>query len=162
MSERSGGAIEARLADCGLALPEPPKPVGNFVPVVQSGNLLFVSGHGPEREGQPLLVGRLGDDMDVDDGREATRLVALNVLASVKAEIHELERVRRVVKLLRLVNSAPEFKRQPDVANGASDVLVAAFGEEAGRHARSAIGVSALPSGIPVEIEAILEITAEH
>ena len=122
------------------------------------GELVFVSGHGPYRDGEFVYRGKLGRELDVAAGQESARLVMLNLLASLKAEIGELDRVRRVVKLLVLVNSDPEFGEQPAVANGASDLLVDVFGPERGPHARSAIGMGALPFGIPVEIEGIFQI----
>jgi enamine deaminase RidA (YjgF/YER057c/UK114 family) len=130
---------EARLADLGLQLPDPNPAVGNYVGAVTIGDLVFVSGHGPYRDGEFVYLGKLGRDLDVAAGQASARLVVLNLLASLKAEIGELDRVRRVVKLLVLVNSDPEFGEQPAVANGASDLLVEIFGPERGRHARSAI-----------------------
>jgi enamine deaminase RidA (YjgF/YER057c/UK114 family) len=149
---------EERLEELGLELPEPPKPVATYVGAVQVGDILFVSGHGPVRNGEHLFIGKLGRDMEVEEGRQAAELVALNMLATIKAQIGELDRVKRVVKLLCLVNSAPDFGRQPEVANGASDLLVKIFGAERGPHARSAIGMGALPFGIAVEIEGIFEL----
>lgn len=149
---------EEKLSELGLALPEPPKPVATYVGAVPVGNILFVSGHGPVRDGQHLFIGKLGRDMEVEEGKRAAELVALNMLATIKSHLDSLDRVKRVVKLLCLVNSSPDFRRQPEVANGASDLLVAIFGEERGAHARSAIGMGALPFGIAVEIEGIFEI----
>jgi enamine deaminase RidA (YjgF/YER057c/UK114 family) len=149
---------EQRLEDLGLQLPEPPTAVANYVGAVRVRELLFVSGHGPVKEGEHLFIGKLGRDMDVEEGAAAARLVVLNMLATIKAELGELDHVRRVVKLLCLVNSAPDFRRQPLVANGASDLLVEIFGKERGSHARSAIGMGALPFGIAVEIEGIFEV----
>jgi enamine deaminase RidA (YjgF/YER057c/UK114 family) len=149
---------EARLAELGLKLPEPNPAVGNYIGAVTVGELVFVSGHGPFRDGEYVYLGKLGRELDVADGQASARLVMLNLLASLKAEIGELDRVRRVVKLLVLVNSDPEFGEQPAVANGASDLLVEIFGPERGRHARSAIGMGALPFGISVEIEAIFRV----
>jgi enamine deaminase RidA (YjgF/YER057c/UK114 family) len=149
---------EERLNDLGLELPEPPKPVATYVGAVQVRDILFVSGHGPVKNGEHLFIGKLGRDMEVDEGRQAAELVALNMLATVKAHLGELDRVKRVVKLLCLVNSSPDFRRQPEVANGASDLFVSIFGAERGIHARSAIGMGALPFGIAVEIEGIFEV----
>jgi enamine deaminase RidA (YjgF/YER057c/UK114 family) len=151
---------EERLQELGLEIPEPPPAVGNYVGAVRVGNILFVSGHGPFKDGEPTFIGKLGRDLDVEEGQQSAQLVMLNMLASIKAEIGELDRVARVVKLLCLVNSDPEFGDQPKVANGASDLLVAIFGEERGKHARSAIGMGALPFGISVEIEGIFELKA--
>ena len=149
---------EEALSVLGLELPEPPPAVGNYVGAVRVGNLLFVSGHGPFEKGRPAFVGKLGRELSVEEGQRAAQLVALNMLASIKAELGELDRIARVVKLLCLVNSDPEFGDQPTVANGASDLLVRVFGEERGRHARSAIGMGALPFQIAVEIEGIFEL----
>jgi enamine deaminase RidA (YjgF/YER057c/UK114 family) len=149
---------EERLAQLGLELPDPAPAVGNYVGAVQVGSLLFVSGHGPVRDGEYIFRGKLGTDMDVDEGKRAAELVILNLLASVKAHLGELSRVQRVVKLLCLVNCAPDFGNQPAVANGASDVLVHMFGAERGPHGRSAVGMAALPFGIAVEIEGIFEV----
>ncbi len=149
---------EERLHELGLELPEPPPAVGNYVGAVRVGDILFVSGHGPFKDGQPTFIGKLGRELTIEEGQQSAQLVMLNMLASIKAEIGELDRVARVVKLLCLVNSDPEFGDQPKVANGASDLLVRIFGEERGRHARSAIGMGALPFGISVEIEGIFEL----
>jgi enamine deaminase RidA (YjgF/YER057c/UK114 family) len=153
----SGGPEEV-LAELGLELPPIPPAVGNYVGAVQVDRTLFVSGHGPVKDGEYIFRGKLGADMDVEAGTEAAQLVALNLLASVKAHVGDLDRVTRVVKLLCLVNSAPDFVAQPSVADGASDLLVKIFGPDRGRHARSAIGMAALPFGIAVEIEAIFEV----
>jgi enamine deaminase RidA (YjgF/YER057c/UK114 family) len=149
--------IEAKLAEMGLELPSAPKPVANYVRIVRTGNLLFVSGHGPYRDGKLQFLGKVGGDLTVEEGYQAARLVALNCLASVKEALGDLDRVKRVVKLLGMVNCTPEFGQQPEVINGASDLLVELYGD-AGRHARSAVGMNALPRGIAVEIEMILEV----
>ena len=146
---------EARLAQLGLQL-EPPAPaVARYVGAVAIGGLLFVSGHGPFRAGDFVFKGKLGRDLDVETGQQAARLVALNMLSTIKATIGELDRVKRVVKLLILVNSMPDFTEQHRVANGASELLIDVFGQERGPHARSAIGVPTLPFGIAVEIEGV-------
>jgi enamine deaminase RidA (YjgF/YER057c/UK114 family) len=149
--------IEKRLKELGVALPEAPKPVANYVPVVKAGNLLFVSGHGPYKDGKTILSGKLGKELTIEEGYKSARNVALNCLASVKATLSDLNKVKRVVKLLGMVNCTEDFKDQPKVINGASDLLVEVFGE-AGKHARSAVGMQSLPNGIPVEIEMILEV----
>jgi len=141
----------------GLKLPGVPPPVANYIRAVKVGNLLFVSGHGPSRDGKYHFSGKLGKDVTVEEGYKAAQLVALNCLASVKEALGDLDRVKRVVKLLGMVNSAPDFGQQPEVINGASDLLVQLYGD-AGRHARSAVGMGALPRGISVEIEMILEV----
>lgn len=149
--------IEAKLAQMGLELPGAPKPVANYVRTVRTGNLLYVSGHGPYRDGKLQFIGKVGQGLSVEEGYQAARLVALNCLASVKEALGDLDRVKRVVKLLGMVNCLPEFEQQPEVINGASDLLVELYGD-AGRHARSAVGMNALPRGIAVEIEMILEV----
>ncbi|MDI6772616.1 MAG: RidA family protein [bacterium] len=149
--------IEAKLAEMGLELPSAPKPVANYVRIVRTGNLLFASGHGPHRDGKLQFLGKVGRDLTVEEGYQAARLVALNCLASVKEALGDLDRVKRVVKLLGMVNCTPEFGQQPEVINGASDLLVELYGD-AGRHARSAVGMNALPRGMAVEIEMILEV----
>jgi enamine deaminase RidA (YjgF/YER057c/UK114 family) len=149
---------EERLRELGLEIPEVPPAVANYVGAVRVDDLLFVSGHGPFKDGKATFIGKLGRDLDVEEGRRSAELVALNMLATIKDEIGDLDRVERVVKLLVLVNSMPEFGDQPQVANGASDLLVSVFGEERGKHARSAIGMGALPFGISVEIEGIFRL----
>jgi enamine deaminase RidA (YjgF/YER057c/UK114 family) len=149
---------EQRLAELGYELPSPNPAVGSYVGAVTVGKIVFVSGHGPYKDGEFVYKGKLGREVDVPTGQAAARLTILNLLASLKEEIGELDRVRRVVKLLVLVNSDPEFGEQPTVANGASDLLIDVFGSDRGRHARSAIGMGALPFAIPVEIEGIFEI----
>jgi enamine deaminase RidA (YjgF/YER057c/UK114 family) len=148
---------EAKLAELGLQLPTAPGPIANYVRAVRVGNLLFVSGHGPTRDGKYLFTGKLGTDLTVDEGYKAAQLVCLNCLASVREALGDLDRVKRVVKLLGMVNSAPDFGHQPEVINGASDLLVQLYGDS-GRHARSAVGMGALPRNIAVEIEMILEV----
>jgi enamine deaminase RidA (YjgF/YER057c/UK114 family) len=148
---------EARLKEKGILLPQQPKPVANYVPTVRVGNLLFVSGHGPFNDGTIKMAGKLGRDLTVDEGYLVARSVGLNCLASVKAAVGSLDKVVRVVKLLGMVNCTEDFKEQPKVINGCSDLLVELFGE-AGKHARSAVGMQALPFEIPVEIEMIVEV----
>jgi enamine deaminase RidA (YjgF/YER057c/UK114 family) len=149
--------IEKKLEDLKIRLPQPPKPVANYIPAVRAGNLLFVSGHGPYDDGRTKLSGKLGKELSIEEGYQVARNVALNCLASVKNTLGNLGKVRRVVKLLGMVNCTEEFKDPPKVINGASDLLVEVFGDP-GRHARSAVGMQALPNGIPVEIEMILEV----
>jgi enamine deaminase RidA (YjgF/YER057c/UK114 family) len=149
--------VEARLAELGIQLPSPAAPAANYVPFVQTGNLVHVSGQLPKGSDGVVRVGRLGAEFDVDGGRAAARLCAINLIAQIKAATGDLDRVVRVVKLTAFVNSAPAFGEQPKVVNGASDLLVEVFGDK-GRHARSAVGVAALPFGAAVEIEGIFEI----
>lgn len=148
---------EDRLREKGLELPPPPSPMATYVEAVRTGNLVFVAGHGPSKDGQLVSKGKLGRDVDVDTGYQAAQLVCLNMLASLKVEIGDLDRVKRIVKLLGMVNCVPDFGQQPEVINGASDLLVHVFGER-GRHARSAVGMAGLPRGISVEIEMIVEV----
>jgi enamine deaminase RidA (YjgF/YER057c/UK114 family) len=149
--------IETKLTQMGLKLPAPGKPVANYVPSVRAGNLVFLSGHGPVLDDGSLITGKVGADLTLDEGYNAARQVALILLASLKSEIGDLGKVRRVVKLLGMVNCTPDFVDQPKVINGASDLLVEIFGDK-GRHARSAVGMNALPMNIAVEIEMIVEI----
>ena len=150
--------VEDRLRETGFELPSPSRAIANYVGAVRTGNLVFVSGHGPAKDGRFTCTGKLGQDVDIETGYQAAQVVCLNMLASLKAEIGDLDRVRRIVKLLGMVNSAPDFDQQPEVINGASDLLVHIFGEQRGRHARSAVGMGALPRGISVEIEMIVEV----
>ena len=131
-------------------------PLANYVPAVRTGNLVYLSGHGPVVDGS-LIRGKLGADLDIEAGYAAARAVMVQLLASLRAELGTLDSVSRVVKLLCMVNCTPEFGDQPAVANGASDLLVEVFGE-AGRHARSAVGMQSLPIGMAVEIEMIVEV----
>ena len=150
--------IESKLAAMGLEVTEPNPSLGNFVPAVRAGNLLFVSGNLPRRpDGAMVASGKLGREVSVEQGYEAARQCAVNCLSSAKSIIGDLDRVRRVVKLLVMVNSDPEFDQQPAVGNGASDLLVELYGAN-GRHARSAVGMAALPRGAPVEVEMVLEV----
>jgi len=141
----------------GLELPEPLSPVGNYIEAVRTGNLLFISGHGPRRVGSLAMVGKIGRDITVEQGYEAAKVAVLNCLSTLKQELGNLNRVKRVVKLLGMVNCTEEFTEHPKVINGASDLLVELYGE-AGRHARSAVGMQSLPMNIPVEIEMVIEI----
>ena len=148
---------EQKLKELGIVLPESPKPVANYVRAIRTGNLLFVSGHGPYNDGKILISGKLGKELTIEEGYKTARNVAVNCLASIRANLGSLDKVKRVVKLLGMVNCTEDFKDQPKVVNGASDLLVEVFGE-GGRHARSAVGMQALPNQIPVEIEMILEV----
>ena len=151
-------SAEARIKELGLTLPQPPKPLGNYVPGVRVGNLLFLSGHGPVRvNGVPTARGKVGRDLSLEDGYKVAREVGINLLGSAKTLLGSLDKVKRVVKVLGMVNSAEGFGDQPKVINGFSDLMVEVFGEN-GRHARSAVGMAELPMGIPVEIEMILEV----
>lgn len=146
--------VEDKLKQMGLTLPPPPAPIGTYVPWVRTGNLLFLSGAGP---GPDTPKGKLGKDLTVEQGYEAARSVALAQVAKLKDTLGDLDKVKRIVKLLSMVNADPDFTRPPDVANGCSDLLVELFGDR-GRHARSAVGMNALPGNIPVEIEMVVEV----
>ena len=149
---------EEKLKALGLELPEAPKPVATYVPAVRTGSLLFLSGVLPMRNGQLAYVGKLGRDLGVSDGVEAAKLAMLNALAIAKQELGSLDRITQVVKVVGHVASAEGFTDQPQVLNGASDLLVAVFGE-AGRHARVATGAAELPRRAAVEIEVILAVS---
>ena len=151
-------SAEARIKELGLTLPQPAKPLGNYVPGVRVGNLLFLSGHGPVRvDGMPTARGKIGRDLSLEDGYKVARDVGINLLGSARTLLGSLDKVKRVVKVLGMVNSAEGFADQPKVINGFSDLMVEVFGES-GRHARSAVGMAELPMGMPVEIEMILEV----
>jgi enamine deaminase RidA (YjgF/YER057c/UK114 family) len=150
--------VEERLREMGLELPEAPAPIANYLRYVQVGNLLFMAGHGPNRAGGPVYSGKVGADVTIEEAYEAARSTTLNLLASAKEALGDLDRIKRVVKVLGMVNSAPDFGDQPKVINGFSDLMVEVFGPEIGKHARSAVGMAGLPSDIPVEIEMILEV----
>lgn len=149
--------IEDRLADIGIALPDAPAPAANYVPFVESGNLIYVSGQ-ISSDSNGLITGKLGETLDVEAGANAARQCGISLLAQLKAACGgDLERLVRVVKLVGFVNSTPDFTDQPKVINGASDLMVEALGDR-GRHARSAVSAASLPLGVAVEIEAIFEI----
>ncbi len=151
--------IEKKLNELGYELPANRRSsVGNFVPAVSTGNLVYLSGTGPGLpQGGLLHVGKLGADLTIEQGYDCARQTMLNLLSNLKAEIGDLDNVKRIVKLLCMINSAPDFGDTPRVANGASDLLISLYGE-AGRHARSAVGMATLPGGMPVEIEMIVEV----
>ena len=151
------GDPEAKLSELGITLPVVGKPLANYVPTVRSGNLVFLSGHGPAQTWGPTATGKLGRDLTAEQGYQAAKNVGINLLASLKAEIGSLSRVKRIVKVLGMVNSADGFTKQPEVINGFSDLMVAVFGEK-GKHARSAVGMAALPLNLAVEIEMVVEV----
>ena len=153
------GIVERKLKDLGVALKEAPAPVANYVPFVRTGNMLVVSGQLCfDVEGKLAATGRLGDDVSIEDGQKAARACAVNVLAQVKAALGDLDKVVRVVRLGGFINSAPGFVDGPKVMNGASDLMVAAFGDK-GKHARSTVGVAALPADAAVEVEGLFEVS---
>jgi enamine deaminase RidA (YjgF/YER057c/UK114 family) len=151
-------SAEARLKDKNITLPTQPTPMANYVSAVRTGNLLFLAGHGPIRDGKPTSRGKVGKDLSVEQGYQVAREVGLLLLATTRANLGSLDKVRRVVKVLGMVASAEGFGDQPKVINGCSDLMVEVFGETIGKHARSAVGMAELPVGIPVEIEMILEV----
>jgi enamine deaminase RidA (YjgF/YER057c/UK114 family) len=150
-------SFEARLTELGITLPQAPKPVATYIPAVRVGDLLFLSGTGPFKDGAIVYAGKLGKDLTVEQGYEAARLTLLNALAMVRQELGTLDRVTRFVRLTGHVASAEGFTQQPAVINGASDLLVRIFGE-AGRHARLALGAAELPLNMAIELELILQV----
>lgn len=150
--------VEQRLVELGITLPRAQSPVANYVGSVQTGNLLFLSGRGPVGPDGELKTGLVGSDVTVEEAYAHARLVGLQLIATMKDALGDLDRVVRVVKLLGMVNGAPGFGQQPAVINGCSDLLVEVFGDR-GRHARSAVGMGTLPNNITVEIEAIVEVS---
>ncbi len=149
--------IEEKLSSLGIALPSPPAPAGSYVPVVITGNLVFVAGQIPLEAGQVKFKGKVGKDLPIEAGQEAARLCTINALAQLKAALGSLDRIKQVVKVTGFVNCEQSFADQPKVINGASDLLVQVFAEK-GRHARAAVGVGSLPLGSAVEVEFIVEI----
>lgn len=151
------GRIDQRLKDLGIALPVAATPIANYVPAVRTGNLVFIAGQLPLKDGQVAVEGKLGDSVSLEQGVQAARLCALNILAQAKGAIGDLDRVVRVVKLTGFVACSPAFTQHPQVVNGASDVMVEVFGD-IGRHARAAVGAPSLPRGAAVEVEAVIEV----
>ncbi|HHZ89235.1 TPA: RidA family protein [Candidatus Poribacteria bacterium] len=149
--------IENRLEEIGIELPPPVKPVANYVTTVQTGNLVFTSGHGPVNMSGELEKGQLGTDMTIEEGYQSARLVGLGLISTLKDILGDLDRIKRVIKVVGFVNSTPDFLDHPKVVNGVSDLFVEVFGDK-GKHARSAVGMVQLPGGIPVEVEVIVEI----
>jgi enamine deaminase RidA (YjgF/YER057c/UK114 family) len=150
---------EANLASLGITLPTPPKPMAKYKPTVLVGNILYVSGHGPAKvDSHPMMLGKVGAKLTLDQGKESARLVGINILATVKNALGSLDKVSRLIKSLGMVNSAPDFLDHPLVINGYSELMAQVFGDDAGVGARSAVGMGALPGDIPVEIEAIFEV----
>lgn len=146
-----------KLDSMGLKLPPASTPIANYVKYVQTGNLIFTSGHGPTTIEGKLITGKLGSDLTIQQGYEAARVTGLQLLATLQQAIGDLGRVKRIVKVLGMVQCTDDFKDQPKVMNGFSDLMVAVFGEK-GRHARSAVGMNALPNGMAVEIEMVVEV----
>jgi enamine deaminase RidA (YjgF/YER057c/UK114 family) len=148
---------EARLSELGIELPTPSTPVANYVNVVRVGNLVFLAGKGPKKADGQYITGKIGGDLTVEEGYEAARLAGISQLAVLKAELGNLNKVKRIVKVLGMVNANPDFTDQPEVVNGFSDLMVEVFGQR-GKHARAAVGMGSLPRGIAVEVEAVVEV----
>jgi enamine deaminase RidA (YjgF/YER057c/UK114 family) len=150
---------EARLQELGIELPETTSPMANYVNAVRTGNLLYLAGKGPGLPGKPLPVGKVGRDFSIEQGYRLARDTGLNLISVMKAELGDLDKVVRIVKVLGMVNATSEYGHQPEIINGCSDLFVEVFGDR-GKHARSAVGMGSLPRGIPVEIEVIVEVAA--
>lgn len=157
--EMSGSAYdpEAKLQSLGIELPQASNPVANYVNAVRVGNLVFMAGKGPKKADGTYITGKLGADLTVEQGYEAARIAGINQLAALKAELGNLNKVKRLVKVLGMVNATPDFGDQPEVVNGFSDLMVEVFGQR-GKHARAAVGMGSLPRGIAVEVEMIVEV----
>jgi enamine deaminase RidA (YjgF/YER057c/UK114 family) len=151
-------SAEARVQELGLKLPPPPKPGGVYKPVVIVGNLCYVSGHGPLKDDGTMISGRVGEDLDQEAGYQAARQVGLTILTTLRTQLGSLDRVKRVIKTLGMVNATPDFRHHPQVINGCSELWAQVWGEENGIGARSAVGMGSLPGNIAVEIEVILEL----
>ena len=149
--------FDKKLKELGIELSPPSKPVANYVKAVRVGNLLFLSGHGPTKADGSNITGKVGKDLTVEQGYEAAKLTAVGMISTLKAELGDLNKVKRIVKVNGWVNSTPDFGDQPKVINGCSDLMVALFGEK-GKHARAAMGAGSLPSNIAVEIEMVIEV----
>ena len=149
---------EQRFAQLGLRLPPAPAPVGVYKPCMVVGNFLYVSGHGTVQEDRSLIIGRIGKDIDQEQGKLAARQVGLAILSTIKARLGSLDKVKRVIKVLGMVNCVPEFEKHPYIINGCSELFAQVWGEEKGIGVRSAVGFGSLPDNIPVEIEALFEL----
>jgi enamine deaminase RidA (YjgF/YER057c/UK114 family) len=150
--------FEKKLKELGVELITPTKPIANYVKAVRTGNLLYLSGHGPTKPDGTNITGKVGQDLTLEQGVEAARATAISLISTLKAELGDLNKVKRIVKVNAWVNCSPDFADQPKVINGCSDLLVQVFGDKKGKHARSALGTNALPSNIAVEIEMIVEV----
>lgn len=149
---------EAAFAQLGLSLPPAPQPLGVYKPYLIDGKYLYVSGHGTVKDDKSLIIGRIGEDMDMDEGKLAARQVGLAILSTIRTNLGSLDRVKRVIKVLGMVNCTPDFERHPYIINGCSELFAAVWGEENGIGVRSAVGMGSLPDNIPVEIEALFEL----
>ena len=154
------GKAEQKLAQMGIELPQAPAPAANYVPYTIAGNILTISGQVTFGKDGIEYVGKLGDDMDVETGQQAARLCAINILAQTKAALGDLDRIKQVIKIQGFVNATPDFTQHPQVVNGASDLLAEVLGD-AGKHARAAVGMSSLPLGVAVEVDAVMEIVSD-
>ena len=150
--------VESKLASMGYQLPPPPAPIGNYLPATRSGNIMWMAGVGSRKLDGSRITGKLGADLSVDQGYEAARWCALNLLARMKAELGDLDKVTRILKVVGMVNSAPDFVEQARVVDGASDLFVALYGDQ-GRHSRSAPGMSALPGNTAVIVDCVIEVS---
>ncbi|MCP9770202.1 RidA family protein [Lacihabitans sp. LS3-19] len=149
--------VEQKLEKMGIVLPQVSAPIATYVNAVRTGNLIYLSGKGPTKPDGKFITGKVGADLTIEEGKAAARITGLNLLAALKAEIGDLDKVKRIVKVLGMVNCPADFTQQPQVINGFSDLMVEVFGEK-GKHARSAVGMGSLPSNIAVEIEMIVEV----
>jgi len=148
---------ESRIKELGIQLIKPVPPIANYLKAVRVGNMVYLSGHGPDKAEGGLVTGKVGSDLTIEQANAAARLTGISLLSTLKAEIGSLNKVKRIVKVLGMVNAIPQFEKQPQVINGFSDLMVEVFGE-AGKHARSAVGMASLPGNIAVEIEMIVEL----
>lgn len=149
---------ESTFAQLGLSLPPAPTPLGVYKPYLIDGKYLYVSGHGPVQDDKSLIIGRIGEDMDIEQGKLAARQVGLTILSTIRTHLGSLDRVKRVIKVLGMVNCTPEFEKHPFVINGCSELFAKVWGEDNGIGVRSAVGMGSLPDNIPVEIEALFEL----
>ena len=149
--------IEHKIKELGLILPEAPKPVAEYIPAKKIGNLVFTSGQGPIKDGKFIYVGKIGGELSLKEGYESAKICAINCLAAIKSVIGSLDKIDEIIKVKGYVNSTSDFYRQPEVVNGASELIVKIFGKK-GKHARSALGTSVLPGNIPVELEMIVKV----
>ena len=149
---------EEKFSQTGLSLPPAPKPLGVYKPFLIDGKYLYVSGHGPVQDDKSLIIGRIGKDMDMEQGKLAARQVGLTILSTIKTGIGSLDKIKRVIKVLGMVNCESDFGRHPDIINGCSELFATIWGEENGIGVRSAVGMGSLPDNIPVEIEALFEL----
>lgn len=149
---------EEQLTQLGLSLPPAPQPLGVYKPYLIEGKYLYLSGHGPVQDDRSLIIGRIGKELDVEQGKLAARQVGLTMLSTIRTHVGKLDKIKRVIKILGMVNCTPEFEKHPYVINGCSELFAAIWGEEHGIGVRSAVGFGSLPDNIPVEIEAVFEL----